>query len=96
MKVLIKIMAFITLSFTLTSLHAGEYCQKNTHIHEQFRILDKNNDGQINKLEVTSQPDIVKDMNLYANDSFDLGDINEDGALDFKEFQANEEMLSAE
>jgi len=78
-------------------VHAmGDYCEYNSVIKTQFKQLDSDSDGFINKAEVNAQPALVKDMHVYGGDNFDMGDIDSDGVLSWNEFLANEEIISAE
>jgi len=97
MKNLLK-MTVITLGVILAApVHAvGDFCAYNSAIKTQFKQLDSNGDGYINKAEVNAQPELVKDMHVYGGDNFAMGDIDEDGALSWNEFLAYEEIISAE
>jgi len=88
----------ITLGVVLAApVHAvGEYCEHNSAIKNQFKQLDSDGDGYINKAEVNAQPGLVKDLYVYGGDNFAMGDINADGVLSWTEFLANEEVISAE
>jgi len=88
----------ITLGVVLAApvLAAGDYCEYNAAIKTQFKQLDSDSDGFINKAEVNAQPELVKNMNVYGGDNFAMGDIDADGVLSWNEFLANEEVISAE
>ena len=78
-------------------VHAvGEYCENNSVIKTQFKQLDSDGNGFINKAEVNAQPELVKNMYVYGGDNFAMGDIDADGVLSWNEFLANEEVISAE
>ena len=77
-------------------LNFGVAYADNQVIQNQFIQLDKDLSGFITQDEVRSQPDLIRSMNLYYQDSFLMADINQDGALDLEELYAYEEQIPAE
>lgn len=89
MKALLIILISIVLNF-------GVAYADNKLIQKQFNDLDRDLSGFISHDEVQSQPNLIRFMNLYYQDSFLQADINEDGVLDLEELYAYEETISAE
>lgn len=89
MKALLIILISIVLNF-------GVAYADNKLIQKQFNDLDRDLSGFISNDEVQSQPNLIRFMNLYYQDSFLQADINEDGVLDLEELYAYEETISAE
>jgi Ca2+-binding EF-hand superfamily protein len=77
-------------------LNFGVAYADNELVQNQFSELDKDLSGFITQDEVQSQPDVIRSMNLYYQDSFVLADINQDGVLDLEELYAYEEQIPAE
>jgi Ca2+-binding EF-hand superfamily protein len=77
-------------------LNFGVAYADNKLIQKQFNELDRDLSGFISQDEVQSQPNLVRFMNLYYQDSFLMADINQDGVLDLDELFAYEEEISAE
>ena len=89
MKALLIAIISIVLNFGVA--YAG-----NKLVQKQFSDLDKDLSGFITQDEVQSQPDLIRSMNLYYQDSFLEADINEDGVLDLEELSAYEEQIPSE
>ena len=77
-------------------LNFGVAYADNPLVQHQFSQLDKDLSGFITQDEVQSQPDLIRSMNLYYQDSFLEADVNKDGVLDLKELYAYEEQIPAE
>ena len=77
-------------------LNFGVAYADNKLIQKQFSELDKDLSGFITQDEVQSQPDLIRSMNLYYQDSFLEADVNKDGVLDLEELSAYEEQIPAE
>ena len=94
-KALVATAIILTVAFSLP-LQAYESYQGNPVIVDQFIQLDTDGDGLITRQEVAAQPDLTRGMEVSVVGSFDMGDFNSDGMLDWPEFLANEEEISAE
>ena len=94
-KSLLATVVIITAAFSLP-LQAYESYQGNPVIVNQFIQLDADGDGLLTREEVSAQPVLTRDMDVSVVGSFDTGDFNSDGMLDWPEFLANEEEISAE
>ena len=85
----------LTVAFSLP-LQAYESYQGNQVIVGQFIQLDTDGDGLVTRQEVAAQPELTRGMEVSVVGSFDMGDFNSDGMLDWPEFLANEEEIPAE
>jgi hypothetical protein len=94
-KSLLTTAVIIAAAFSLP-LQAYESYQGNPVIVNQFIQLDADGDGLLTREEVSAQPVLTRDMDVSVVGSFDTGDFNSDGMLDWPEFLANEEEISAE
>ena len=77
-------------------LQATAIYKYNTVIVNQFIQLDTDGDGLITRKEIAAQPELTRGMEVSVAGSFEMGDLNSDGALDWPEFMANEEEIPAE
>ena len=96
MKKLITATAFLLTTTLSLPLQANEEYRENPVIVNQFIQLDTDGDGLITKKEVSAQPVVVREMEVYVAGGFETGDFNSDGVLDWPEFLANEEEIPAE
>ena len=94
-KSLLTTVVIITAAFSLP-LQAYESYQGNPVIVNQFIQLDADGDGLLTREEITAQPVLTREMEVSVVGSFETGDFNSDGMLDWPEFLANEEEISAE
>jgi Ca2+-binding EF-hand superfamily protein len=62
-------------------------------LREQFNQLDNNSDGMLTRAELNAKPELIRFSNFYAQGSFRLADINKDNQIDFREFEAHEEVI---
>ncbi len=86
----------LALFITSNSAWAKPDYMDNPVITQQFSQIDADGDGLISKAEVNAQPELTRYMDVSVQGSFEMGDINSDGMLNFAEFMANEEEISAE
>lgn len=89
MKMLLAVFA-IVLSSSATAL------AENDRLQEQFNKLDDNKNKTLTQAELRAHPALIQYTNFFSRGSFVLTDINKDGQIDFKEFVAFEEDISAE
>ena len=94
-KALVTTAVILTAAFSMP-LQAYESFQGNPVIVDQFIQLDTDGDGLVTRQEVSAQPELTRGMEVSVVGSFDTGDFNSDGMLDWPEFLANEEEISAE
>ena len=94
-KSLLTTVVIIASTFSLP-LEAYESYHGNPVIMDQFIQLDADGDGLLTRQEITAQPALTREMEISVSGSFDTGDFNSDGMLDWPEFLANEEEISAE
>lgn len=74
----------------------GDAYAASETLAERFNELDRNRDSLLTPDEIQSRPALVRFTNLYYRDSFRWADANKDGLINFEEFIANEESISAE
>lgn len=86
----------ITTVVNLSPLQAHEGDMNNSVLLNQFYQLDTDADGLVSKSEIDAQPEITRLMEVSTYGSFNRGDFNSNGYLDWLEFQAIEEMLPVE
>ena len=79
----------ILLTTVAMPLLADSY-EDNPVIMNQFIQLDTDGDGLITKAEIAAQPVLTKEMEVSVRGSFETGDFNSDGVMDWAEFSANE------
>ena len=89
MKMLLAVFA-IVLSSSATAF------AENDRLQEQFNKLDDNKDNTLTQAELRAHPALIQYTNFYSRGSFFMADINKDGQIDYKEFVAYEEDISAE
>jgi hypothetical protein len=87
-----KRLGFILLGLLLSSIAA--IADEQNVLPQQFNKIDANGDGVVTAIEVEAKPQVVNQLQLYK--SFKKADFNGDGNLDFSEFSAFEEVISAE
>jgi Ca2+-binding EF-hand superfamily protein len=78
--------------FTVCSYASIAYAE-NDPVRSQFNQLDNNGDGILTRAELEARPELVRYSNFYAQGSFRLADINRDNQIDFREFEAHEEVI---
>jgi len=89
-------MKMLPIIFVTILIFPGISFADNDRLREQFNKLDDNNDRMLSRAELLAKPDLVRFSNFYPQGSFRIADINEDNKIDFREFEANEEIISAE
>ena len=87
-----KTLAFILFGLLLGSTAA--IADEQDVLAQQFSKIDTNGDGVVTAAEVEAQPQVVNQLQLY--NKFKQADFNSDGNINFSEFSAFEEVISAE
>ena len=88
-----RMLPLLPIMFVTVLSCAGIAFADNDKLREQFNKLDNNNDGILTHAELKAKPELVRYSNFYSKNSFYIADINNDNQIDFREFEAQEEVI---